>query len=277
MKKIFRMAAFMLALGSMTAGFTSCGEEDENGENEGPAIEEQINFDGLNVKAQTNGQVLIDGKVTANTKIKSLVLSTDEEGKNVIVDLLASGDQTKAKEINEAGEKQKTFTLDIPTAAVDVQTMYLVGKTRGDKKASSQITETLSYTIGASKSDAGSYLSIINKKQMTMDAAKSEAAEVIAESSADGYSVTGLKKASTAKNADIAAKAGKVALYQDGKSVASITENGVIITESGAICKVVKFNNTSSGDATVEGITMKGGLGAIKSVDVSAAAGNFSK
>jgi hypothetical protein len=279
MKKIFRMAAFMLALGSMTAGFTSCGEDDgtEDGSNVNNNIEEQINFDGLNVKAQTNGQVLIDGKVTANTKIKSLVLSTDEEGKNVIVDLLASGDQTKAKEINEAGEKQKTFTLDIPTAAVDVQTMYLVGKTRGDKKASSQITETLSYTIGASKSDAGSYLSIINKKQMTMDAAKSEAAEVIAESSADGYSVTGLKKASTAKSADIAAKAGKVALYQDGKSVASITEGGVIITESGAICKVVKFNNTASGDATVEGITMKGGLGAIKSVDVSAAAANFSK
>ena len=266
----------MFALGSMTAGFTSCGEDDGT-EDEGPAIEEQINFDGLNVKAQTNGQVLIDGKVTANTKIKSLVLSTDEEGKNVIVDLLASGDQTKAKEINEAGEKQKTFTLDIPTAAVDVQTMYLVGKTRGDKKASSQITETLSYTIGASKSDAGSYLSIINKKQMTMDVAKSEAAEAIAESSADGYSVTGLKKASTAKSADIAAKAGKVALYQNGSSVASITEGGVIITESGAICKVVKFNNTASGDATVEGITMKGGLGAIKSVDVSAAAANFSK
>lgn len=278
MKKIFRMAAFMLALGSMTAGFTSCGDEtDEDGNVVNPTIDEQINFDGLNVKAQTNGQVLIDGNVTANTKIKSLVLSTDEEGKNVIVDLLKSGDQTKAKEINEAGEKQKTFTLSIPTAAVDVQTMYLVGKTRGDKKASSPITETLEYTIGASKSDAGSYLSIVNKKQMTMDVAKTEAAEVIAESSDDGYSVTGLKKASTAKNAEIAAKAGKVALYQDGTSVASIKEGGVIITESGAICKIVKFNNTSTGDATVEGITMKGGLGAIKSVDVSAASANFSK
>ena len=110
-----------------------------------------------------------------------------------------------------------------------------------------------------------------------MDAAKSEAAEVIAESSSDGYSVTGLKKASTARNADIAAKAGKVALYQNGESVASIKEGGVIITASGAICKVVKFNNTASGDATVEGITMKGGLGAIKSVDVSAATANFSK
>ena len=278
MKKIFRMAAFMLALGSMTAGFTSCGEEDENGTDVNNNIEEQINFDGLNVKAQTNGQVLIDGKVTANTKIKSLVLASDEEGKNVIVDLLKSGDQTKAKEINEAGEKQKTFTLDIPTAAVDVQTMYLVGKTRGDKKATSQITETLNYTIGASKSTAGSYLSIFGNKQMTMDVAKSEAAEVIAESSEDGYSVTGLKKASTAKNAEIAAKAGKVALYQNGESVASIKEGGVIITASGAICKIVKFdNNTSTGDAPVEGITMKGGLGAIKSVDVSAATANFSK
>ena len=51
MKKIFRMAAFMFALGSMTAGFTSCGEDDgtEDGSNVNNNIEEQINFDGLNV------------------------------------------------------------------------------------------------------------------------------------------------------------------------------------------------------------------------------------
>ena len=273
MKKLAKFSAFMVAAMFAATSFTSCGEEEENT----PAIDEQINFDGLNVKAQTNGQVLIDGSVTANTKIKSLVLSTDEDGKQVVVDLLKSGDQEKVKAINEAGEKEKTFTLSIPTQAVDVQTLFLVGKTKGDKKASSQITETLNYTIGASKSEAGSYLSIVNNKQMKLAEAKTSAAEVIAESSADGASVTALKKASTANSADVKAKAGKVALYQNGASVASITEGGVIITASGAICKVVKFNNTASGDATIEGITMKGGLGAIKSVDVSAAQANFSK
>lgn len=273
MKKLVKFSAFMVAAMFAATSFTSCGEDDEDT----PSIDEQIKFDGLNVKAQTDGKVLIDGSVTANTKIKSLVLSSDEEGKQVVVDLLKTGDQEKVKAIDSAGTKEKSFTLSIPTQAVDVQTLFLVGKTKGDKKASSQITETLNYTIGASKSDAGSYLSIIANKQMTQDIAKTSSAEVIAESSADGYSVEGLKKASAAKDNTIKAKAGKVALYQEGTSVQSIKEGGVIITESGAICKVVKFTNTATGDATIEGITMKGGLGAIKSVDVSAAKGDFSK
>ncbi|MBO4371641.1 MAG: hypothetical protein J5826_01795, partial [Bacteroidales bacterium] len=145
MKKIVKFSAFMLAAMFAATSFTSCGEEDPTDQ---PTLDEQINFDGLNVKAQTNGQVLIDGTVTANTKIKKLVLSKDPDGNEVIVDLLASGDQTKAKEINEAGEKEKTFTLSIPTQAVDVQTMYLYGNTKGEKKAASQITETIKYTIG---------------------------------------------------------------------------------------------------------------------------------
>ena len=294
MKKIFRMAAFMLALGSMTAGFTSCGEDDENGTDVNNNIEEQINFDGLNVIAQTNGQVLVDGKVTANTKIKSLVLASDEEGKNVIVDLLASGDQTKAKEINEAGEKQKTFTLDIPTAAVDVQTMYLVGKTRGDKKASSPITETIEYKIGASKAKTGSYVSITENKQYfyneengtpflcnadgsVKDADALATVEVIAASSEDGYTVTGIKRASEANSKAIADGCGKTALFgADGKAASGVVTEGTIVTKAGAICKFKLNESDASGDATFTGITMKSGLGAIKKVDVSQV-GEFSK
>jgi len=281
MKKIFRMAAFMLALGSMTAGFTSCGEDDENGSDVNNNIEEQINFDGLNVIAQTNGQVLIDGKVTANTKIKSLVLASDEEGKNVIVDLLKSGDQTKAKEINEAGEKQKTFTLDIPTAAVDVQTMYLVGKTKGDKQASSAITETIEYTIGAKNSPAGSYLSITNNKQYTYDQAVADPSdiEVIAESSTDGYTVTGIKRASEAQNTTIKGGCAKTALFDtNGNSVTTSLTTGTIVTAAGAICKFTlgASDASTNGDAKITGVTMKSGLGAIKKVDVSKV-GEFSK
>ena len=275
MQKFFSLAALaaMVCMGTTVSTLTSCSDDDSTA----PSIEEQIKFEGLNVKAQTNGQVLIDGSVTANTKIKSLVLSKDQDGKDVIVDLLKTGDQTKAKEINEAGEKEKTFTLSIPTQAVDVQTMYLVGKTRGDKKAASQITETINYTIGAAKSEKGSYLSIINNKQLNLAAAKTEACEVVANSDDSGYKVVSLKKGTDVNSAEVKAKAGKVALYQDGTSKSTITEGGVIITESGAICKVVKFTQDASGDATIEGITMKGGLGAITKVDVSAAAANFSK
>lgn len=273
MKKLVKFSAFMVAAMFAATSFTSCGEDDPAN----PSIDEQINFDGLNVKAQTNGQVLIDGSVTANTKIKSLVLSTDEDGKQVVVDLLKSGDQEKVKAINEAGEKEKSFTLSIPTQAVDVQTLFLVGKTKGDKKASSAITETINYTIGAAKSEKGSYLSIINNKQLNLAAAKAEACEVVANSDETGYKVVSLKKGTNVNSNEVKAKAGKVALYQNGASVETITEGGVIITKSGAICKVVKFTQDASGDATIEGITMKGGLGAIKSVDVSAAEANMSK
>jgi hypothetical protein len=292
MKKIFRMAAFMLALGSMTAGFTSCGEDDENGTV--ADIAEQISFDGLNVVAQANGQVLIYGKVTANTKIKSLVLSSDADGKNVIKDLLKDGDLTKVKAINDEGEKEKSFTLDIPTAAVDVQTMYLVGKTKGDKQASSAITETIEYKIGASKAKTGSYVSITENKQYfyqeengtpflcnadgsVNDAVALATVEVIAASSDDGYTVTGIKRASEANSKVIAGGCGKTALFgADGKAASGVVTEGTIVTKAGAICKFKLNESDASGDATFTGITMKSGLGAIKKVDVSQV-GDFSK
>ena len=204
------------------------------------------------------------------TEIKSLVLSSDKDGNDVIVDLLKNGDQTKANAINQVGKNGELQTLPIPTVAVDLQTMYLVVKTINGTIASSAITETLKYTIGASNSIMGSYLSITNNKLYTLDGAKYIAVEVVAVSSEDGNSVVALKKASAATSADVVAKAGKVAFFQDGASAEQIKEEGVVITESGAICKIVSFTNTSYGDATFEGITMKSGLGAIKKVDVSA-------
>jgi hypothetical protein len=271
MQKFFSLAALaaMVCMGTTVSTLTSCNGDDDS---TAPSIEEQINFSGLNVVAQPDGKVLIDGKITANTKIKKLVLSTDAEGNNVIVDLLASGDQTKAKEINEAGEKQKTFTLDIPTSAVEVQTMYIYGKTKGEKKSSAQLTETLEYKIGAAKSETCSYLSVIDNKAYNLADAKANASkvEVIANSSADGYTVEGIKRASEAKSADINSKCGKVALYQNGQSTNVIKDGGVIVTASGAICKVISIQTESgSADATFKGITMKNGLVQNVTVDVS--------
>lgn len=270
MKKYTKFAAYVMALSMAAFGFASCGDDEDD---DNASIEEQISFDGLNVVAQSTGKILVDGNVTANTKIKSLVLASDEDGKTVIVDLLKNGDQTKAKEINEAGEKEKTFTLSIPTSEVDVQTLYLVGKTKGDKKASSKISEELTYTIGAKNSSTGSYLSIIDNKQYKQAEAEANPAkvEVIAESSSDGSTVTGIKRATEAVSATISAGAGKSALFDaNGKSVTGALTTGTIITASGAICKFSLGESNASGDATITGITIKSGLGAIKKVDVSA-------
>ncbi|MBO7438833.1 MAG: hypothetical protein J6U21_04060 [Bacteroidales bacterium] len=277
MKKIFRMAAFMLALGSMTAGFTSCGEDDgtEDGGGDGPAVDEVIDATNFKIKANADGTITFIGDVASNAKIKTFQL-TDASG-NVVYDFLESNEQVKEKNkvIDENGKvtKEKVFNLtgiNSDNIPVDLYTLSI--KTR---KAKTEVTlgEVLNYTIGASKSDAGSYLSIVNKKQMTMDGAKAEAAEVIAESSSDGYSVTGLKHASKAKNADIAAKAGKVALFQGGAAADVVKEGGVIITESGCICKVNELKNTSTGDATVVAVTIKSGNG----LTVDVAGYNFSK
>ena len=252
----------MLALGSMTAGFTSCGEDDgteDGGNGDGPAVDEVIETGNFKIKANADGTITFIGDVASNAKIKTFQL-TDGAG-NVVYDFLESNEQVKEKNkvIDENGKvtKEKVFNLTgINSDNIPVDLYTLTIKTR-KAKAEATLGEVLNYTIGASKSDAGSYLSIVNNKQMTMDGAKAEAAEVIAESSSDGYSVTGLKHASKAKNADIAAKAGKVALFQGGAAADVVKEGGVIITESGCICKVNELKNTSTGDATVVAVTIK--------------------
>jgi len=261
MKKIFKMAAFMLALGSMTAGFTSCGEDDENGTGtvDGPEIDEVIDATNFKIKANVDGTITFYGDVAANAKIKTFQL-TDASGK-VVYDFLESNEQVKEKNkvYDEDGKatKEKKFNLkDIESDKIPVDLYTLSIKTR-KAKAEAALGEVLDYTIGASKSDAGSYLSIVENKQMTMDVAKTKAAEVIAESSSDGYSVVALKPASKAKNADAAAMAGKVALFQGGAAAETVKEGGVIITKSGCICKINSFENTSTGDATVKAVTIK--------------------
>ena len=260
MKKIFRMAAFMLALGSMTAGFTSCGEDDETED-----IAEVIETSALKIKANTNGTITFVGDVSSNAKIKTFQL-VDQSG-SVVYDFVASNDQVKEKlkDIAEDGTvtKEKVFSLkDITSDSIAVDLYTLNIKT---KKASTSVSlgEVLEYTIGTKESSTASYLSVINNKSYNMDAAKAAdvvgTIEVIAEGST---SVEGVKRASEAINGDINSKCGKVALFdKDGKAVASgaITAGGVIITESGCICKIQEIGATdaSSYDAKFKGITIK--------------------
>lgn len=263
MKRIFRTVAFALALGAMSASFVAC-EDDENGV-EAPGIEEQINFSGITAVAKADGKIEIQGNVTANAKITTLQI-VDENGKE-IVDLLKSGDQTKVKELNEAGEKEKTFTLAIPTTPVDVQIMKIVGKTRGEKKAESAVIgEKLEVTVGSATSATGSYLSLIdNKIYKYADAQANPAAiDVIAASSGEKgdkvREVIGIQRASKAQDASISAKAGKTALF-DGTGAKIDTDasvlSGTIITESGCIAKFKVEPNSADQTAAMTGVIIK--------------------
>ena len=77
MKKIFKMAAFMLALGSMTAGFTSCGDDEETEGEEG-AVAEELKFNDLTAKANPDGTITISGTIETNTKLREFCLYGEE-------------------------------------------------------------------------------------------------------------------------------------------------------------------------------------------------------
>lgn len=268
MKKIFRMAAFMLALGSMTAGFTSCGDDDEN-ENGGTttSVDEVIDVANFKIKANTNGTITFVGDVSSNAKIKTFELQ-DASGK-AVYNFLESNEQVKEKNkvIDENGKvtKEKVFNLTgIESSEIPVDLYTLVIKTKNTKKPiNAALGEVLDYTIGTGSSKTASYLSVIDNKSYNMDAAKAAdvvgTIEVIAEGST---TVEGVKRASEAISSDINKNCGKVALFdKDGKAVESgaISEGGVIITKSGCICKIQSIGATdaSSYDAQFKGITIK--------------------
>jgi len=255
----------MLALGSMTASFTSCGD-DETTED----VAEVIDATNLKIKANTNGTITFVGDVSSNAKIKTFQL-VNEAG-TVVYDFVASNDQVKEKlkDIAEDGTvtKEKVFSLkDITSSDIAVDLYTLNIKT---KKATASVAlgEVLEYTIGTGSSATASYLSVINNKSYNFDAAK--AADVVGtiEVIADGSdNVEGIKRASEARSSDINTKCGKVALFdKDGNAVetGAISDGGVIITASGCICKIKSIGATdaSSHDAKFSGITIKsvGGL-----------------
>lgn len=245
-----------------------------------PAPEIQPSLSDVKVTAQANGQIIIDAQLSTNAEIKTLAITNDPEGKEIIADLLKDGDQSMVTAIKEAGKKREDYTLPIPTKAVDVQEMYLYVETEGGKQKILEIAEERRYTIGGSKSTWGSYLSITDNKLFHLAEAKDYPTEVISICGEDAE-VIGLKKASKAKNADIAAKAGKVAFYQNQKAVDEISEGGLIITAKGVICLVAKIKSIEDqgeyyyNTYEIEGITIADYN--VTSVDISAVTADLSK
>ena len=254
----------MFALGAMTAGITACGDEEGTnnggGTDDGPDVAEVIDATNFKIKANADGTITFVGDVAANSKIKTFQL-TDASG-NVVYDFLESNEQVKEKnkvyDENGKATKEKKFNLTgIESSKIAVDLYTLTIKTR-KAKAEATLGVVLNYKIGASNSPTGSYLSIVDNEAFEQgDAETTKKAEVIAVSSADGNSVEGLKRASEARSNLVKANAGKVALFQDGVAASKITAGGVIITESGCICKVNSIDAEASGDATVKAVTIK--------------------
>lgn len=248
-----------------------------------PAPETQPSLSNVKVTAQTNGQIIIDAQLSTNAEIKTLAITNDPEGKEIIADLLKDGDQSMVTAIKEAGKKREDYTLPIPTKAVDVQEMYLYIETEGGKQKILEITEERRYMIGGLKSNYGMYLSISENKLFTMSNAKEYPTEVISICGEDNEIVIGLKKASQAKNADIAAKAGKVAFYQNREAVDEISEGGLIITAKGVICLVAKIKSIEDqgeyyyNTYEIEGITIAKNEYGYIDVDISAVSADLSK
>ncbi len=249
MKKFTKFSAFMVAAMFAATSFTSCGDESED---TNPAIDEQINFSELIAVAKPDGKIEISGKVTANTKIKTLELQTPD-GKT-IVDLKKEGDQSKAKAIDEAGEKNTTFTLAIPTTPVAVQKMVLVGKTKGDKKASAEIGEDYSFTCGAGKnSSLGSYVSFVNKRNYNSTEVKGLNEKVIDLVCLDDKTF----QVPSAANNQYPSAFGKSAVFDATGNAVNAAASGTIITSTGCIATFSAAGSSSNEfDLTISGVVI---------------------
>jgi hypothetical protein len=163
MKKVFKTAAFMLAMGLMTSTFTACGEDDENKDGEGEqgtgsgSFEEVLKSNGIVARAQTSGKVIIDGSITSNKKIKWFGLSSSAD-KECDVKNWSEAAQEKTKDKEEG----KSFTITLSGEEVSMSDFpcFLTIKTDG-KKVYEKVGEDFSIEMGdANNLTKGSYASL---------------------------------------------------------------------------------------------------------------------
>ena len=241
---------------------------------------ESLSFSDIAVSVTNDGKLNITGKINSNTEIKSLEL-VKADYQTTLINLLKHGDADRIKALYEAGQNGKEYSLEIPTFAFPIDNMedgiILKAVTKGGKTVTIPITEMIYFEIGAANSYLGTYFSFKELRSFMFAEAKENSVDIYSKSAEDGYNVIGFKKASTARSADVAAKAGKDAFFQNGTSVEEVSEGGVIITESGVICLISKITNNQDAIASVEGYIIKEGKADIESVDVSALSSSMSK
>ncbi len=159
MKKVFKTAAFMLAMGLMTSTFTACGEDDENENGDGTgtgSVDEVLKSNGIVARAQTSGKVIIDGSITSNKKIKWFGLSSTES-KDCDIANWSDDAQQKTKD----PEDGKSFTLTLSGKEVSMSEFpcYLTIKTDG-KKLYEKVGEEFTFKLGDKNSPVASYGSL---------------------------------------------------------------------------------------------------------------------
>lgn len=256
MKKIFRMAAFMLALGSMTAGFTSCGEDDETTGEEG-AVAEQMKFNDLTAKANPDGTITISGTIETNTKLKEFCLYK-EDGTTVAYDFLKENEQVKQKnetlDDNGKAVKEKSFKLEIASATVPVAIYKLSIKTKKNATVSETIGKTYEFTCGAGdKSSLGSYVSFTR-----MDNIKVAEVKELNEKIVDLVCLADktFQVPSAAANQYPNAFGTSAVFDATGKSVDAAAA-GTVITSTGCIATFSTTTGASEYDLTISGVVIK--------------------
>lgn len=233
--------------------------------------EEKVDVENPTIKVNPNGTISINMNITTNSTIKKMLV-VDKDGK-IWYDFQEQNESGRGLNKTIANDRRnyniKDITLSLSTNELFVDNYFVSVTTSTGEKASLPIAEEVEYKIGAAKSKIGSYLSISNNKTLLFAEAKEVGCEVIAQSDESGINVVGLIKGTNAKSSDVAVHSGKVAFFQNGSAVATIKEGGVIVTESGVIFRIKQINNTTSGEATIEGVTIKKGLESVQSVDIS--------
>ena len=255
MKKIFRMAAFMLALGSMTAGFTSCGDDDETTGEEG-AVAEQMKFNDLTAKANPDGTITISGTIETNTKLKEFCLY--KEDGSVAYDFLKENEQVKQKnetlDDNGKAVKEKSFKLEIASATVPVAIYKLSIKTKKNATVSETIGKTYEFTCGAGdKSSLGSYVSFTKEANIKV----SEVSE-LKEKVVDLVCLSDKTfQVPSAANKQYPDAFGTSAVFDaTGKSVKAAAA-GTVITSTGCIATFSTTAGASEYDLTISGVVIK--------------------
>lgn len=166
MKKVFKTAAFLLAMGLMTSTFTSCGEDD--GTEEGTTVAESVKASNIVAVVQKNGKIIVKGDLVANTKIKTFGLSSTADGKQCDI-----ADFTKSEswnQIKDKGEDGKEFPASFEGVEAPITyPCYLVIKTKGDKVIHEEITKQATLEVGTGNNTTlGSYVSIKKQKVYMM-------------------------------------------------------------------------------------------------------------
>jgi uncharacterized lipoprotein YehR (DUF1307 family) len=249
MKKVFKTAAFLLAMGLMTSTFTACSDDETT-----VTAEDQLKVNGITATPNTDGTITISGTVTTNTKLKTLAIAKDEDAKDVVVKL--NYDQTKDK-----GDEGKEWTATITSENLKVDGAYfLVVKTKGDKKATSKVSEAFSFNVGApSNKEKGSYVSFANKTCYLMGTfwdsstktPKAEGAEtakkveIVLKDDQGAFQTAStaiISSEGTTYPGDKGVSFGKANLYSNGGVNTIITNTGVIAT----------YNVAPKSDATVD-------------------------